>query len=143
MSVADTELLFLLNPRDPRHRYALDILETIRNLVVPDVALPELELVLRTRGCSLDQIYLAMKAIKKILSNYGVEERSFISTELMLIHLDLEKGYGLSFFDSLIAASVMLYDKKVVLDDTAFDRVLGLERIAITHNRSDTHQLGC
>ena len=51
MPVADTELLFLLNPRDPRHKLALRIIEELRGgLYVPDTALLEFEVTLRSRG---------------------------------------------------------------------------------------------
>ena len=53
MPVADTELLFLLNLRDPRHDHALRIIEELKGrLYVPDTALLEFEVILRSKGRS-------------------------------------------------------------------------------------------
>ena len=66
MPVADTELLFTLNPRDPRYKSALRIIKELRGkLYAPDVALLEFEIVLKSRGRSQDEIKQALLALKK------------------------------------------------------------------------------
>jgi len=133
MPVVDTELLFLLNPRDPRHSFALKIIEQLKGeLYVPDTAILEFEVTLRSRGRSISQIRRALASIKKILIDYNIHEASTLSTGTLLLHLDLMEEYGLSYFDSLIAASAIVIDGVIVSDDKAFDRVKGLKRIPIT-----------
>ena len=47
MPVADTELLFALNPRDRKHKHALKALN-MKGLRIPDTALLEFQAVLRS-----------------------------------------------------------------------------------------------
>ncbi|RLF23708.1 MAG: hypothetical protein DRN15_05175 [Thermoprotei archaeon] len=133
MPVADTELLFLFNPRDPRHKYALRIIDELRGkLLVPDVALLEFEVTLRSRGRSPDEIRLALMALRKIFDDYDIQEVNTIDIPLLIRHIELTADYGLSYFDSLIAASALRIDGIIVSDDVMFDRVRGLKRIPIT-----------
>jgi len=134
MPVADTELLFLLNPRDPRHRFAIKALERLRGrLYVPDAAILEFETVLRSRGRSADQVRKALSALKKVFIQYSVREVGTLSTDTLLLHLDIMEGYGLSYFDSLIATAAIVVDGVVVSDDDVFDSVKELKkRIPIT-----------
>ncbi|MEM2849951.1 MAG: hypothetical protein QXI36_06735 [Candidatus Bathyarchaeia archaeon] len=53
MPVADTELLFALNPRDHRHKHTIRLLKELSGLMVPDTALLEFQAVLRVRGRNL------------------------------------------------------------------------------------------
>ncbi len=130
--VADTELLFMLSPRDPRHKYALEILTKFGNeLVVPDTALLEYEVVLKSRGCSLTEVKEALLAIKRIIDDYGLSEARTIDSTTMIRHLEIMERYGLSFFDSLIASSTLALGGVVVSDDEDFDRVDGLRRMSI------------
>lgn len=134
MPVADTELLFLMNPRDPRHRFAIKMLERLRGrLYVPDVAILEFETVLMSRGRSVEQVRRALSGLKKIFIQFSVREVGTISTDTLLLHLDIMERYGLSYFDSLIAAASVVVDGVVVSDDEAFDSVKELKkRIPIT-----------
>ena len=51
---------------------------------------------------------------------------------LLALHCDLEERYGLSFFDSLIAAAALKLKAALLSDDEDFDRVEGLERVSLT-----------
>ena len=136
MPVADTELLFLLNPRDPRHGHALNIIERLRNrLYVPDTALLEFEITLRSKGRSESQVIRAFMSLKKIFINYGIKEVHTLGSDIIIHHLDLMRQYGLSYFDSLIAASAMYIDGIIVSDDNVFDFIDGLKRIPIVSSR--------
>ncbi len=133
MPVADTELLFLLNPKDPRHEYALRIVEKLKGrLYVPDTALLEFEVTLRSRGRSSRQVVMAFLALKKIFIDYDIKEICTLNLDTMLLHLDLVERYKLSYFDSLLAASAISVDSIIVSDDKVFDNVMGLKRIPIT-----------
>ena len=133
MPVADTELLFLPNPRDPRHKYALRILEEMKGrILVPDVALLEFEITLRSRSRSLSDIKLALLALKKIFDDYEIKEVKTVNILMLNRHIEIMMNYKLSFFDSLIASAALQVDGTIISDDVAYDQVIGLKRIPIT-----------
>jgi len=136
MPVADTELLFALSPRDPKHEHALRALSEIPGLVVPDTALLEFQVVLRERGRKPSQVRAALLVLRQVLSSYGVGEARTLSVGLLVQQCAIEEAYGLSYFDGLIAASALAVDKRVVSDDRAFDRVPSLERIPLSSAQS-------
>jgi len=131
MPVADTELLFALNPKDKKHEYALKALD-IRGLKVPDTALLEFLAVLRSRGRTAREVSEAVVAIKRILEGRKVREIQTISTDLIIKQAELEEKYNLSFFDSLIAASALSVDSIIISDDRDFDKIPNLKRIPLT-----------
>jgi len=134
MPVADTEVLFLLKPSDPRHKHVLKLLEELgSSIVVPDTALLEFEVVLRSRGLRVEDVRKALYAIHLILDSYKVRVLKTMDISLLIMHLELMERYKLSFFDSLIAASAISYDGVVVSDDEDFDRVSDLKRLPVTH----------
>ena len=133
MPVADTELLFLLNPRDPRHDHALRIIEELKGrLYVPDTALLEFEVTLRSRGRSPHQVMKAFMGLKKIFIDYDIKEICTLNSDAIFLHLDFMRQYKLSYFDSLLAASAIRVDNIIVSDDKIFDYIVGLKRIPIT-----------
>ena len=132
MPVADTELIFALNPGDPKHKDALKRMKEIHNLKVPDTAILEFQIVLRARGRASSQVRLALLALRQILSQHNVEETNTLNTKLLISQCELEERYGLSYFDSLLAASALALDKQIISDDEAFDKIPGLKRISIT-----------
>ena len=133
MLVVDTEFLFALNSRNPKHKHALKILREHRGeLIVPDTVLFEFLVVLRSYGKNHDEIRDALKALKKIFTTYEINEAHTIDTHLLIIHVDLMSRYELTFFDSLIAASALILGKTIISDDKDFDKVPGLKRISLT-----------
>ncbi len=133
MPVVDTEFLFALNPRNLKHNYALNILrEYSGKLLVPDTVLSEFIVVLRSHGKNLQEVKEALKALKKIFSTYNLKEVSTINTHLLIIHVDIMKKYGLTFFDSLIAASTLIVGDTIISDDSDFDKIPDLKRIPLT-----------
>jgi len=131
MPVADTELLFALNPRDRKHEKALRILSTVRGIKIPDTAILEFVVVLRARGRKPEEIQAALKALKDLMDRYLLKEAKTIDSELFMKQAEIEERYKLSFFDSLIASSALKLDKTVISDDKAFDAVPELRRIPI------------
>jgi len=131
MPVADTELLFALNPRDKRHKGALKAL-SIKGLKVPDTAILEFQIVLKARGRKTSEISSAMQALKHIFRQRKIKEVSTISIDLFIKQSEIEEKYGLTYFDSLIAASALMVDGMVVSDDKAFDKIPMLKRIPLT-----------
>jgi len=132
MPVIDTEVVFALNPRDPKHREALRVLREVPKLTVPDTVLLEFQAVLRSRGRTPSQVRNALLALHQVLVQYGVREVNTLSTNLLVYQCELEEKYKLSYFDSLIATSALILDRQIVSDDEAFDRVPGLKRIPLS-----------
>lgn len=132
MPIADTEVLFALNPKDPKHPHAIKTLQDLDNLTVPDTSMLEFQIVLRGRGRSPNQVRNALLAIHEVLRRMEVEENKTISIGLLTLQCELEERYGFTYFDSLIAASALTLDGKVVSDDRAFDKIPNLERITLS-----------
>ncbi|AKG38443.1 hypothetical protein MA03_02965 [Infirmifilum uzonense] len=130
MPIADTEVLFAMNPRDDRHAKALRALR-VKGLRVPDTALLEFQVVLRARGRRPEEVAAALEALGSILAAHRVPELRTLGLGLLVRQAEIERSYGLSYFDSLIAASALAYDGVVISDDAAFDKVPGLRRIPL------------
>ncbi|HDN63304.1 MAG TPA: type II toxin-antitoxin system VapC family toxin [Candidatus Bathyarchaeota archaeon] len=131
MPVADTELLFAMNPRDRKHKDAINLLKEVNGLVVPDTAILEFQIVLRARGRSPSQVRIALLALHEALTQNDVKEVKTLSVSLLAFQSELEEKYRLSYFDSLIAASALTLDRQVVSDDEAFDRIPNIKRVPI------------
>lgn len=132
MPVADTEFLFSLNPRDRKHQHAMRLIKEITDIMVPDTAALEFQVVLRARGRNLSQVKMALLALHEALTRSNVEEAKTVSASLLAFQSELEERYGLSYFDSLIAASALTLDRQVISDDDAFERVPNLKRIPLS-----------
>ncbi|RLG99570.1 hypothetical protein DRO28_01135 [Candidatus Bathyarchaeota archaeon] len=131
MPVADTELLFAMNPRDRKHKDAINLLKEVNGLVVPDTAILEFQIVLRARGRSPSQVRIALLALHEALTQNNVKEVKTLSVSLLAFQSELEERYRLSYFDSLIAASALTLDRQVVSDDEAFDRIPNIKKVPI------------
>lgn len=131
MPVVDTEFLFALNPKDKRHAKALEML-SMENLKVPDTALFEFQAVLRARGRNAREITRAMRALKYIFGK-KIKEVQTISIDLFILQAEIEEKYGLSYFDSLIAASALSVDGVVISNDRDFDRIDELKRVSLSN----------
>ena len=66
---------------------------------------------------------MALLAPHEALTRSDVKEVKTLSMSLLAFQSEVEDRYGLSYFDSLIAASVLTLDRQVVSDDEAFDRI--------------------
>jgi predicted nucleic acid-binding protein len=132
MPVVDTEVVFALNPRDPKHQRALKLLGEVKGLLVPDTAVFEFQVVLQARGRSPLEVKIALLAVNEALARHEVEEVKTVSSTLLALQCELEESYGLSYFDSLLAASALAVDRHIVSDDEAFDRVPDLKRTPLS-----------
>jgi predicted nucleic acid-binding protein len=132
MPVIDTEVLFAMNPKDPKHNAAKRLFKQTENLKAPDTALLEFQLVLRARGRKPRDTAHVMHALRKVLSSSGVVEVKTINANHLALQGEIEASHGLSYFDSLIAASAIVLGEKIVTDDRTFDTVPNLLRIPLT-----------
>jgi predicted nucleic acid-binding protein len=55
-----------------------------------------------------------------------------INANHLALQGEIEASHGLSYFDSLIAASAIILGEKIVTDDRTFDTVPNLLRIPLT-----------
>ncbi len=136
MPVLDTQVLFALNPKDPKHASALEVLETHQGLIVTDTAVLEFELVLKGRGRKVSEIRESLLALSEFLNSRGVKEQKTIDIDLLALSSDLQLNNKLSYFDSLLAASALSLDSVIVGDDEAFDLVQNLNRIGLRKSKS-------
>jgi predicted nucleic acid-binding protein len=134
MPVLDTQVLFALNPRDPRHKEALRIIQSRQDLKICDTSILEFELVLKGRGRTLFDIRESLLALSQFLASHAVNEEKTVDLDLLVTSSDIQSSNKLSYFDSLVAASALSLDDAVVADDEAFDLVPGLRRIALGGN---------
>jgi predicted nucleic acid-binding protein len=132
MPILDTQVLFALNPKDPKHAIALKIIRSRqRDLVVTDTGILEFQLVLRGRGRKTSEIRESLLALSELLYSLGVKEERTIDIDLLVSSLDIQSRNKLSYFDSLIAASALSLDGVVIGDDEAFDQVQNLKRVGL------------
>ena len=127
----DTEVLFAADPKDRHHDKALKLLASKTDMVAPDTAILEFAEVLRTMGIPPLGVRRFVLALDQALSKQGVRQERTISAQLLARQCELETRFGLTYFDSLIAASALALDGTVVSDDKAFDGVPGLHRMPL------------
>ena len=132
MPVLDTEVLFALDPKDAHHKDAIRFLGSRDDLVAPDTSLFEYLTVLRTMNVKPGDVKQLLLALTQELDRRGVPQARTIDLMLLTKHCELESDSGLTFFDSLIAASALSLGEAVVSDDEDFDMVPGLQRIRLS-----------
>lgn len=74
MPVVDTEVIFALNPRGPKHNFTINLLKTSKNLFVPDTALLEFEIVLRLLVELVKKLWMLFLALIEYLGNMVLEK---------------------------------------------------------------------
>lgn len=132
----DTQVLFALNPRDRFHERTLKRLVELRErkleLYASDTAVLEFQAVLRSIDRKPEVVRRAMLALRSALEINGATEMRTLDTELLARQCEIEEKYGLSYFDSLIAASASKLNDGVLSDDDSFDRVPGILRTSVS-----------
>ena len=74
---------------------------------------------------------MALASLKQVFEENSIKEARTLGIGTILLQCEFEEKYGLSYFDSLIAASVFVLDRVIVSNDHAFDKVPDLARIPI------------
>lgn len=134
MPLLDTDFLFALNPLDRKHAVAISVLKQVKRtggkeVAVSDTALFEFYLVLRSKGKKSEEISFSVDAIHTILSEYGIVELATLNTKSIRRQILIEERYGLGFFDAMLTASAEAYDRAIISDDKAYDRVKTIRRV--------------
>ena len=132
----DTQILFALNPKDRFHQRALARLAELRRknltLHAPDTAVLEFQVVLRSIDRKTDIVRKALMALRGALELNGAIETQTLDTELLMQQSEIEEKYGLSYFDSLIAASALRLNDEILSDDESFDKVPTITRTPLS-----------
>jgi predicted nucleic acid-binding protein len=135
LPVLDTEVIFGLNPNDKHHTSTLKILDALakkkQEIFAPDTSIYEFQSVLRGLNKKLSEMKLALASLKQVFEETGIKEARTLGISTILLQCEFEEKYGLSYFDSLIAASAFVLDRVIVSNDRAFDKVPDLARIPI------------
>jgi predicted nucleic acid-binding protein len=136
LPVLDTEILFALNPKDRKHEAALGVLKGLREdgkeILVPDTAMLEFQIVLKSIDKEPSVIRAAILALRRAIEANGGREVGTIDSGLIAEQCEIEEKYGLTYFDSLIAASALRLDGELVSGDRIFDGVPGINRIPLS-----------
>ena len=117
MEIVDTVyLVAYLNPEDPLHEEAVDILDGIGGeRRVSQAALLELDLIMKSRGFSLEERVDTWTLLSALLDGH-VEPLTPNDFGLAAI---LSEVYGLDYFDSLVSAQCINRSAKPLTTDNA------------------------
>lgn len=123
-------LLGLVNRRDRLHKIASNLFDKIisgelKGVKIASSALLEYELVLRSRGVAPEDIYNDILAFVRI-RNLGEVP---LSARVIINALDLRDRYGLTYSDSLHAASALEYDGAIISTDQIYGSVKELTHL--------------
>jgi len=123
-------LIAYVNRADELHSVAVKIFNAVvnhklKNIGVPASAYLEYELVLKSKGYDDESISKDIQAFQNIKN---LEEIP-LSSNVIIEASRLRQKYKLTYFDSLHAASALLFDGKIISTDNAYKRILELEVI--------------
>ncbi len=123
-------IIAFINQADKLHYVAsklfdMIVKERLTGITIPVSALLEYELILKSRGYPETTIRSDLEAIKN-LENIKIIP---LTLDCIIEASRLREIYGLSYFDSLHAASALLYDKTVISVDKAYDKIQEIKRI--------------
>lgn len=131
MAVIELDMLIgLVNSRDRLHRIASKFFDEVASgrlekVYIASSAYLEYELVLRSRGLDLKTIYRDIESFRNIRN---IEEAP-LSSKVILKSIELRDRYGLTFFDSLHAATAITLDRVIISTDKAYSRIKELKHI--------------
>jgi predicted nucleic acid-binding protein len=123
-------MIALVNRADALHGVAVKLFEEVARgklggAVIPASAYMEYELVLRSRGYNSEAILGDIEAFRRI-ENLGEVP---LTARVIVEAARLRDKYGLTYFDSLHAASALYHDKTIISTDNAYQKVPGLRTI--------------
>jgi len=101
-------------------------------LHAPDTAVLEFQVVLRSIDRKPDVVRKALMALRGALELNEAIETQTLDTELLMQQSEIEEKYGLSYFDSLIAASALRLNDEILSNDESFDKVPTITRTPLS-----------
>ncbi len=123
-------MIAFVNASDHLHRVAVEIFRKIAEGELTDGAIPasayiEYELLLRSRGYDRAAIEGDIETFRR----FPNLEEIPLSSDILLKASKLRASYSLTYFDSLHAASALLYDGAIISVDEAYRRVEALRAL--------------
>lgn len=123
-------LIAFVNRVDKLHETASKIFNKIiegdlKGVAVPAAAYMEYELVFRSRGVSGEEILEDLNAFK-LIRNLGEVP---LTIEIIIDAAEIRAKYGLTYFDSLHAASALHLDGVIISTDKAYKKVKELKTV--------------
>jgi len=118
VEVIDTVyLVAFLNPDDPRHKEAVELFSDLgASKRVSQAALIELDLLMKTRGFTLDERRNAWLVLTRVIPENAVEP---LAPKDFAVAVELHESEGLDYFDALVAAQCVVRNAKPVTTDAA------------------------
>jgi len=129
MPIVELDMLIaFVNPADKLHIYADKLFKAIadgklRNIRMSTSALLEYELVLRSRGYSEKDIREDLFAFKILVKEIP------LTGDVIIKASELREKYGLTYFDSLHAATAIVTDDLLISSDKDYEKVKDLKVI--------------
>ncbi len=122
----DADVIFaVLKPNDRHLDFARKIINSKEKLYTSTVTFVELEIVLKRELSD----FLSQNVLTLVLEKIPVLEIIHFDKKILDKSLELRKQFGVGIFDSIHAATALLYDKKIASSDHIFDRINSLKRI--------------
>ncbi len=117
-------LIAFVNRADKLHTVASEIFDRIargnlKKVAVPTSAYMEYELVLKSKGYNEDKVRGDIKSFRSIRNLGEIPLTSHVIIKASKLRIE----YGLSYFDSLHAASAFFHDKTVISVDKAYGKI--------------------
>ncbi len=128
MPVVELDMLVaLVNRHDRFHKLADELFAKVAagkvRVAVAASALVEYELLLRSRGYPEKDVRRDLRAFKELLPDVP------LSSDVVVIASEMREEYGLTYFDSLHAASALVLDGVIVSMDRDYEGVKGLKAV--------------
>lgn len=123
MEIVDTVyLIAYLRPSDPLHTKAVEIIESLGNhRKVSQASLIELDLLMKSRGFTIDERLKTWTLLEKIIPIEAIEP---VSPQDFAIAVILAEKHGLDYFDALIAAQCITRNAKPLTTDKEIIKIV-------------------
>jgi len=131
VEIVDTVyLVALLNPDDPKHEEAVELLSDLgTSRRVSQAALIELDLLMKSRGFTIEERRNAWLVLTRVIPEEAVE---LLAPKVFAVAVELYESEGLDYFDALVAAQCVVRNAKPVTTDIA---ILKTFERAVTSSR--------
>jgi len=126
VEIVDTVyLIAYLKPSDPLHTRAVEIIESLGNhRKVSQASLVELDLLMKSRGFTVDERLKTWVLLEKIISTEAIEP---VNPQDLAIAVILAEKHMLDYFDAIIAAQCITRNAKPLTTDKEIIEVVSKE----------------
>ena len=123
MELVDTVyLVAFLNPEDPRHEEAAELLSGLgTGRRVSQAALIELDLLMKSRGFGPEERESVWLVLAQVIPGGAVEP---LVPRDFAVAVELHESRGLDYFDALVAAQCLVRGAKPITTDAAILKIL-------------------